>query len=639
MNNIILSGGIRGIDWAESINLLVKANSNIDHFDNVMLKTKGKYDDLVLETRKINSADNKLKGLFKRHLTNILKGRKNPINFLSDPIFLDSGATWQTLNSDKTFAFFFCSPEYYLAKFDSNNNEEGILDEQTCLDSWLEDTNKIWDFYVRYPENTLLINVEDIERNPEISVSHILESFGVEDDFAQCDQLENSFDTARINPSERLALLLSQNMALETIKGSRAANELYENLALTSILADEALTYQVNERVAARLYECQGLFATIAARQSLLESESEVLVAANSELILDNEKLRASLSQFEIQKVELTAINEQVETLIAQQVTQHSQFEISLAKLASENKLSLLQIHKLQEDLEAKYLNAEGQEAKYATRNAELETSLAKLTSENELSLSLSLLQIHKLQEDLEAKYLNSEEQEAKYATRNAELETSLAKITPENELSLMQIIQLQEDLEAKHLNSEEQEAKYATRNVELETSLAKLTSENELSLMHINQLQEDLEAKNLKSDEQEAKYATHNAELEIGLAKLTSENELASLQKIQLQEELELTLANSTELSELNSQFEKRATALEVTKSEFAIRNSQLEMSHLEQTTEIELTLLQINQLKEELEYYYIQNQKMTYFPNRNSSYATDLNRVKHSLFLMNMN
>ena len=50
------------------------------------------------------------------------------------------------------------------------------------------------------------------------------------------------------------------------------------------------------------------------------------------------------------------------------------------------------------------------------------------------------------------------------------------------------------------------------------------------------------------------------------------------------------------------------------------------------------ELALLQINQLQEELEHYYIQYQKMTYSPNTEISYATDLNRVKVSLSLMNM-
>ena len=50
-------------------------------------------------------------------------------------------------------------------------------------------------------------------------------------------------------------------------------------------------------------------------------------------------------------------------------------------------------------------------------------------------------------------------------------------------------------------------------------------------------------------------------------------------------------------------------------------------------------LAFLQINHLQEELEHYYIQYQKMTYSPKIEISYVTDLNRVKVSLSLMNMN
>ena len=88
------------------------------------------------------------------------------------------------------------------------------------------------------------------------------------------------------------------------------------------------------------------------------------------------------------------------------------------------------------------------------------------------------------------------------------------------------------------------------------------------------------------------------------------------------MQEELETTFLNFSEL-----------------KSESAVGKSTLETHLAELTTENELALLQINQLQEELEHYYIQYQKMTYSPKREVSYATDLNRVRVSLSLMNMN
>ncbi len=257
MNKIILSSGIEGIDWRQSINLLVGASSNISHFDNVMLNTKGKYDDLVFEKTEINAAHKKLKPQFKGYLTRLLKNDKSQISFLSDPIFLDSGANWQKLNEGKSYAFFFCSPEYYLGQINKDSDVGINIDQQECLDNWLEDASKIWDFYVRFPDNTLLINIEDVAKDPLSTASKVFEFLGCELDDVDNNQAHYSINTAMENPIEKLSLLLLQNMKLETIKASSELNELYENLAVTSILADNALSYDPSERAGMRLSECQ----------------------------------------------------------------------------------------------------------------------------------------------------------------------------------------------------------------------------------------------------------------------------------------------------------------------------------------------------------------------------------------------
>ena len=115
---------------------------------------------------------------------------------------------------------------------------------------------------------------------------------------------------------------------------------------------------------------------------------------------------------------------------------------------------------------------------------------------------------------------------------------------------------------------------------------------------------------------------ATHKSALENRLSERKAENELALLQIHQLQEELEASYLNAKVLTE-----------------ESVTHKSALENRLSERTAENELALLQIHQLQEELEYYYIQYQKMTYLPQDFSSYRPNLNRVKHSLLLMNMN
>jgi hypothetical protein len=548
MNSIILSSGIAGIDWPASINLLGTANANIGHFDNVMLNTKGKYDDLVLEKTEINAAHKKLKPQFTDYLDRLLKNDKSQISFLSDPLFLDSDASWHTLNEDKNHAFFFCSPEYYLAKIAKNNDTRISVDQQECLDNWLEDASKIWDFYVRYPDNTLLINVEDVARDPVSSVTVIAEFLGCELDGIDNNQGPNSVNNAVANPIEKLSLLLLQNIKLETIKASSELNELYENLALASILADDVLTYQASERANIRLSECQNLIAMISTRQVQLESESASLVASNSELIGDNAKLKAEFA------------------------TRASAHETRISELTAENELALLQIKQLQEELETSYLNAKELTGELATQTSRLETHIAELTAENELAL----LQINQLQEELETTYLNANELKGELAVGASALETRISELTAENELALLQINQLQEELKANYLNANEHKGELAASKSTLEIRISELTAENELALLQINQLQEELEATYLNAKELTGELAAGKSTLEIRISELSAENELA---------------------------------------------------------------LLQINQLQEELEHYYIQYQKMTYSPKREISYVTDLNRVKVSLSLMNMN
>jgi hypothetical protein len=640
MNSIVLSSGIAGIDWPASINLLGTANANISHFDNVMLNTKGKYDDLVFEKTEINAAHKKLKPQFKGYLTRLLKNDKSQISFLSDPIFLDSGANWQKLNEDKSYAFFFCSPEYYLAQIDKDSDVGINIDQQECLDNWLEDASKIWDFYVRYPDNTLLINVEDVARDPVSSVTVIAEFLGCELDDIDNNQAPNSVNTAMTNPIEKLSLLILQNMKLETIKASSELNELYENLALTSILADDALTYQTSERANIRLFECQNLIALISTRQVQLEAESASFAASHSELIGDNEKLKAEFA------------------------TRTSALESSLAERTAENELALLQINQQQEELETSYLNAKELKGELATQTSRLETHLAELTVENELAL----LQINQLQEELETTFLNAKELKGEFATQTSRLETHLADLTAENELALLQINQLQEELETTFLNAKELKGEFATQTSRLETHLAELTAENELALLQINQLQEELETTFLNAKELTGELAESKSTLEIRLAERTAENERGLMQINQLQEELEATYLNAKELT---GELAESKSTLETRLAERTVENErgllqinqlqeELETSYLNAkelkgelaagamalethisalTAENELTLLQINQLQEELEHYYIQYQKMTYSPKREISYVTDLNRVKVSLSLMNMN
>ena len=494
MSNIILTSGIRDINWQSSLNQLASMCSIIGHFENVMLKTNGKYDDLIAEKSELDDPSNKLRGQFKGHLSRLLNKVDSHINFVSDELFLDSDTAWQALNKEHSFAFFFCSPEYYLAQIACTTNAVLTEDEDTQaqLDNWLEDAAKIWDFYVRYPENTLLINIEDIEKVPEVGVAKIIEYFSAESNDTETVEFQSSDLGKHIKPTERLISLLAQNSALEGIKGLNEVNELFENLALTSILTDDNLSYSANERTVARLEECQRLSVLIASTQSELESESATLSIANADLVADNQQLKDAIAKTETQVTNLKSNIAELETLnkefesnsTALQTdksaleSKNTQLAAELAEQTSENELAMLQISQLQEELEATFLST----SELKELNAQLEC-LKEVLEADKLDLHSKNTQLTNelkaLNSRLESQKVAMEADKLTLESKNTQLTTELQELSSENELAMLQINLLQEELEASFLST---------------TELKELLSENELAGLQINQLQEELE-------------------------------------------------------------------------------------------------------------------------------------------------
>ncbi|MCG7647568.1 hypothetical protein MHM87_18515, partial [Alteromonas sp. Cnat3-28] len=256
-------------------------------------------------------------------------------------------------------------------------------------------------------------------------------------------------------------------------------------------------------------------------------------------------------------------------------------------------------------------------------------------------------------------------EQALKVSNENAsQLQTKLASAEEEQQLLLLKTTQLQEELEAtsqkaSKLEPTEQALKVSNENAsQLQTKLASAEEEQQLLLLKTTQLQEELEAtvkqvSKLESTEQALKASNKQALLL--QQKITSANEeaqLAVLQIAQLQEELECTFSEceaikvreketsarlstlletdkqfkalQTEhvfLTEQLSQLQKALEKAELDKELLAKAHNELQQAQLEragagtmsseklQNTELELELasLQISQLQEELEHYYL--------------------------------
>lgn len=232
------------------------------------------------------------------------------------------------------------------------------------------------------------------------------------------------------------------------------------------------------------------------------------------------------------------------------------------------------------------------------------------LNSENELAL----LQISQLQEELEQGHIENarhsvdpktllEKKEQLFATEKATLveqlvllESQQTTLNSENELALLQISQLQEELEQVHIESardkvtfeqKEQQltaekASHDEQLVLLNTQQTTFNDENKLALLQINQLQQELEASNLNYEKLQKQFNEKNKEL------------------LQLKNGSYEKMSNSISVEEYNAN-----------SKEHQARIQQLELKVIDLEAENELGLLQINQLQEELEFYYIKHQQ----------------------------
>jgi uncharacterized protein YdcH (DUF465 family) len=187
-------------------------------------------------------------------------------------------------------------------------------------------------------------------------------------------------------------------------------------------------------------------------------------------------------------------------------------------------------------------------------------------------------------------------------------------RLLKEDESKCSKIRQLVEKLET---------AKKSTSK--LKKNIVQLSSEIKLSVSQVQQVQEELElvfSQNnalklqLNDSQSKQKDADENTSLLISkseqLANLQAENEIALLQVQQLQEELESLFSQNNALkTQLNDSQSKQKDADE---------NTLLQISKNEPLADLqaenEIALLQIQQLQEELEFYFIKYQSLIVNP-----------------------
>ena len=235
-----------------------------------------------------------------------------------------------------------------------------------------------------------------------------------------------------------------------------------------------------------------------------------------------------------------------------------------------------------------------------------------------------------------------TEQQQRELETLKAELEQQThnnlnkqQELEQENELLLLQLHQVQEELEQHFLNNQKLGEKEKQLTIDIQRK------QQEIDNLKTNTFQLDA---NIQSKQQEIDYLKANtSQLNASIQakqELEHENELLLLQLHQVQEELEQHFLNNQELGEKEKQLtidiqskQQEINNLKTNTSQLDanIQAKQQEIDNLKANTsqlnasiqakqeleqENELLLLQLHQVQEELEHYFLEYQKVSTTP-----------------------
>ena len=292
--------------------------------------------------------------------------------------------------------------------------------------------------------------------------------------------------------------------------------------------------------------------------------------------------------------------------------------------MQSENELLILQIGQLQEELESIFAQGENELKQHAKKLIELEAIIQQKVAQlgsSQNAFKASEVKVGIMQADFE-------EVNKKYQQETASLKHDLESsydhtmkfkqnnvdVQSENELLILQIGQLQEELESTNSQSTN-ELQQMTHDIDKKNEQLKeiLAIEKGL-LQQIVKLEEAISIQKTEFAEIASKALALNtkkqldvkdnemnkAEFTLQLRQRSEENDLFVLQIGQLQEELEaLYLSNQQLSSQKNEQ------------NQLLDRQSEVQQQMQAIEAENEIATLQINQLQEELEFYYQQLQE----------------------------
>jgi hypothetical protein len=548
---------------------------------------------------------------------------------------------WKGMDPRIAFILVYDTPQQLVAQ--AFNEQTPLSPEalQQVSDNWSTYNAALLHFYHRNPERCLLVHAQEVRASAGAYLQQVRTRIGapVLTVGTDTDETDTDADTNTVTATDEIIAAAPHNAAApeQAVLKAYLAHalvqsdtmQLYEelqsvaNLPLSNIAAAPCTPLDAWISMAAQ----QAQQTKKAAKTQAHAHTQKVQISALSQSLSDANAL-AGESQQQIASLEQTRTT-------AQQHAQEQQ---------QENELVLLQLHQVQEELERHYL--EGQQQKEKIKNL--------LASEKLASESAKTAEKLRQDEAKRATELTAERAKQLELIQKAKAETDKALASAQAELNKTQVnAKAQIDVLSQSLSdanaltgeSQQQVAGLEQTRTTAQQHAQEQQQENELVLLQMHQVQEELERhylegqqqkekiKNLLASEKLASESAKTAEkLSQDEAKRASERakQLELIQKAKAetdkalagaQAELNKTQVNAkaqdVRLTQANALLQReRDTQVQLVKTQAAqikeTATKPLLVPSEELQQENDLLLLQLHQVQEELERYYLENQEL---------------------------
>lgn len=437
---------------------------------------------------------------------------------------------WRFQDPQTVFVLVFDEPQSILTRQALDQADANPEELEARINAWIAYNSALLNFHLRYPERSMLVHAAQVQRSARSYLQQVsaridapLQVPGVEAKYGKLAEITNFSEEARkleeqaqqtvgetdidrqietvVEGSSVVAIELEGNsetmvcdfeskqgldgnalaqwLVQQLLQGYPQASELYEQLQAAASLPQRSGNSKANSSL-----ECiqternHSAWSAFVAQQTTLQERALRITQLGK--TLDEQVLQMQQLDLQLAQLKEAQAAAQQQTKVQQRLL--SNHEAQLQESGQENQLLLEQLHKVQEELESRYMKAQQHEkllAELPKLKADLKASQEKSTALQNASREKQALQeqLQKVQQELASRKTLAQQHEkllAEQAKVKAELKAAQDKATQ---------LQSSEDKLKKELQTERAKA-----------PLAELQKENELLLDQLHKVQEELE-------------------------------------------------------------------------------------------------------------------------------------------------